>query len=307
MKISFADFWPGFDYNHNLLTFIFREVYENIIVTNPNDCDYLIYNIFGESHRNYNHCKKIFFSGEAHTLPNFDECEYSITSFFESRDPEYQKNLESKNIRIPLWMFYVDWFNVGSWENPNWLIPIDYLVQDNPFSLKKKNKFCCSVYSNPRQSRVDMINIVNQYKSVDCYGKCHDKQILQQNNHGGEFEKMCVISDYKFSVCFENGTPADWGLVDITGGYYTEKLLHAKVAGNIPIFYTDNFYSNDFNTECCLNLIDYQDMNSMLEDIIKIDNDDNLYKSILKEPLFTSKPNLNMVMDKIQTCFDLKI
>ena len=282
MKISFADFWTGFNYNHNFLTFLFRETYENVVVTDPSNCDYLIYNIFGESHRNYNHCKKIFFNGESRPTPNFNECDYSITSFFESYD--------SKNIRIPLWMFYVDWFNVGTWGNPNWLIPVNYLIEDNVFSLKKKNKFCCTVFSIPYQNRYDMVNTLNQYKNVDCYGKCHDKQIPQQNNHGGESEKMNVISDYKFSICFENAIP---------GGWYTEKLLHAKVAGNIPIYYSDKLYSKDFNTECCLNLIDYQDMNSMLEDIIKIDNDDNLYKSILKEPLFTKKPTLDIVKNNI--------
>ena len=307
MKISFADFWCGFDSNNNFLLFLFREIYENVIVTDPSTCDCLIYGAFGKSHRNYNHCKKIFFNTEIHTLPNFDECDYSITSFFGSRDPEYQKNFESKNVRIPLWMLHIDWFNVGSWGNPNWLIPVDYLVQDNPFTLKKKNKFCCTVYSNPRQERVDMVNIINQYKSVDCYGKCHNKQIPQQNNHGGEFEKMNVISDYKFSICFESGTPVDWGITDMFAVTTSEKLLHAKVAGNIPIYYSDEFYSKDFNKECCLNLFDYSNMESMLEDIIKIDNDNSRYESILKEPLFTSKPNLNMFIDKIQTCFDLKI
>ena len=67
-----------------------------------------------------------------------------------------------------------------------------------------------------------MVNTVNQYKNVDCYGKCHKMQIPQNNNHAGEFEKMEVISDYKFSICFENAAP---------GGWYTEKLLHAKIAG----------------------------------------------------------------------------
>ena len=40
-------------------------------------------------------------------------------------------------------------------------------------------------------------------------------------------------------------------------------------------------------------------MESMLEDIIKIDNDDNLYQSILKEPLFEKKPTLDKVFNQM--------
>ena len=282
MKISFADFWPGFDYNYNFITFLFKEVFEDISVSNPEDCDCLIYNIFGQSHRSYNDCIKIFFNGESSPRPNFNECDYSITSFFDSYD--------SKNIRIPLWMFYVDWFNTGTWGNPGWLIPVDYLTGENPFFLKEKTKFCSTVFSIPYQNRIDMIDMVNRYKDVDCYGKCHKMQIPQNNSHAGEFEKMEVISDYKFSICFENAAP---------GGWYTEKLLHAKIAGNIPIYYSDTECHKDFNTKGFLNLSDYSDMESMLEDIVKIDNDNNLYQSILKEPLFQKRPTLDSVFEQM--------
>ena len=71
MKISFADFWPGFDYNHNLIIFLFKEVFEDITVTDPQDCDCLIYNIFGQSHRSYNDCIKIFFNTEKFSKTKF--------------------------------------------------------------------------------------------------------------------------------------------------------------------------------------------------------------------------------------------
>ena len=38
-------------------------------------------------------------------------------------------------------MFYVDWFNTGTWGNPGWLIPVDYLTGENPFFLKEKLNF----------------------------------------------------------------------------------------------------------------------------------------------------------------------
>lgn len=283
MKIAFTDFWPGFKPNFNFITYLFKEVFEEVKVTRPGNCEYLIYNIFGKKHKSFKHCKKIFFNGESSPRPNFDECDYSITSFFE--------DYSSKNIRIPLWMFYIDWFEVSSWGNPGWLIPVNYLMGENQFSKKKKEKFCCSVFSIPYQNRIDMVDKLNNYKNIDCFGKCHKMQIPQVKNHAGELEKMKVISGYKFSICFENAIP---------GGWYTEKLLHSKVAGNIPIYYSDELYHHDFNKKCCLNLIDYPNMDYLVEEIIKIDSDPKYYRNILNEPLFKKEPNLDSLYKKLE-------
>lgn len=287
MKVAFVDFWDGFCPSNNLLFYLFRDVYENVEVTSPCSCDVLVYcssNWCSTTHRQFNNCKRISFNGECLPNPNYDECDYSITSFF--------NEFGGKNVRIPLWMFFVDWYNVGSWENPGWLIPVDYLVNLNEFSQKPKHKFCCTVFGNPEQNRLKMLGVINEYKNVDCFGHYFNNPIPQSGGIG-EIEKMHVISDYKFSMCFENN-------LHIDGGWYTEKLLHAKVAGNIPIFYTDKKMSQDFNKKCCLNLVDYDmNMNLMLEDIIKIDVDDSLYKKILSEPLFTSPPNLDSVKENL--------
>ena len=40
-------------------------------------------------------------------------------------------------------------------------------------------------------------------------------------------------------------------------------------------------------------------MESMLEDIVRIDNDNNLYQSILKEPLFEKRPTLDGVFEQM--------
>ena len=39
----------------------------------------------------------------------------------------------------------------------------------------------------------------------------------------------------------------------ISDGYITEKLLHAKISGNIPIFYGDATVNKDFNPNCFRN------------------------------------------------------
>jgi hypothetical protein len=264
-NIAFVDFWDGFIQNNNFIYHLLKDIDDNIEVVSPNDADTIIFSCFGNSHMRYSNKKKIFFTGE-NKRPDYNVCDFSISFDFDSYN--------GRNIRIPLWYYYIDWFNKGSYNNPDYLIPLDYLNNSdkNIFSSKNKTKFCSAVFSNPVGTRMNMVNLLNSYKNVDCYGKPHSLKIQD-----GEQYKMDIISDYKFSICFENS---------ITEGYYTEKLLHAKIAGNIPIYYSDKKMSEDFNPKSCLNLYNYNNMNELFEHIKDIDNDERLYKEIYNEPLF---------------------
>jgi hypothetical protein len=274
-KVAFIDFWDNFDPNNNFLIHLFKSVREDIEVVEPLKADTIIFSCFGNSNSYYRDKKKIFFTGE-NKRPNFNICEYSISFDFD--------DYNGRNVRIPLWYYYIDWFNKGSYNNPDYLIPIDYLDNPNEFSNVKKDKFCSAVFSNPVDTRVNMINIINSYKQVDCYGKPH---LLKLQD--GERYKMDIISKYKFSVCFENS---------LYDGYYTEKLLHAKIAGNIPIYYSDKNYIKDFNPDSCLNLIDFENMEHLLEKIKEIDANDMIYKKMLSENLILNK-NLDNIKKQI--------
>lgn len=278
-KIAFLDFWDNFDMNNNFLLYLFKEINNNIIVTHPRDADMIIFSCFGQDNRKYSNKIKLFFTGE-NKRPDYNNCNYSISFDFD--------DYSNRNIRIPLWYYYIDWFNKGSYSNPNYLIPINYInnPNDNIYLSKEKTKFCSAVFSNPVGTRVNMINVLNTYKNVDCYGKPHKLKIQD-----GEKYKLDIISNYKFSICFENS---------LFNGYYTEKLLHAKVAGNIPIYYSDKNMCEDFNHKSCLNLIDYNDMNELLEHIKEIDNDYSLYRNIYDEPLFNNDISLENIKERIQ-------
>lgn len=277
MNVSFLDFWYDFEPNNNFFIHLLRSIYPNVNVTDPAFADVIFYTCFGRSHKNYTHCKKIFFTGE-NIRPNYNECTHSISFDFDTYD--------SRNIRIPLWYLYIDWFNVGSYGNPNWLVPINCLTNKNEFTTKEKTKFCATVFSSPYNERFNMIQKLNEYKLVDCFGKVHPNRLPE-----GEKAKLDVISAYKFCICFEN---------TLYPGYYTEKLLHAKVAGTIPIYYSDLRYSEDFNSNCCINANAFSDLNEVRDYIKEIDNDDSLYHNILNQPLFKSIPDLNDIRNKIK-------
>lgn len=276
MRISFLDFWGGFDQNNNFFIHLLRRIYDNVIVSSPESADLIIYTVFGQQNKKYNHCKKIFFTGE-NIRPNFDECDYSLTFDFD--------DYNNRNIRLPLWYLYIDWFDVGSYTNPHWLIPTKWLCGENEFTKKSKEKFCSTVFSSRYKIRFDLIEKLNIYKEVDCYGKLHNRRLPD-----GERNKMDTISNYKFSICLEN---------TIHPGYFTEKLLHAKIAGTIPIYYSDKTFNLDFNEKCCVNLIDYDNMDAIVDMIKMIDSDKSLYEDMLNQPLFDHTASIADIAFKI--------
>lgn len=280
IKVNFVDFWPGFLKENNYFFHLLSSSYN--IVIDEEDPDILFFSVDYAKRRereNYiNHpCKKIFYSGE-NVRPNFDgpqsiempmysigKCDFAFTFDF-STDP--------RNYRLPLWALHIDWFKKGGYVNPKYLLPFKK-IEANEFSAGPHDKFCVSIFSNPVPMRVDFFNKLSQYKQVDGWGKPFG------NWSDGEDHKYSILSNYKFSICFENS-------ISPTGGYYTEKLFHAKTAGTIPIYWSDSRCSEDFNPNGFLNLNDYPSMDSLVEKVIEIDNDDILYDSYTSEPLFSN-------------------
>jgi len=266
MKISFADFWDGFDYNNNF----FRDLILSIdnsynFIPFSNDTDILIYSCFGKSHNKVSSkVKKIFYTGE-NLLPNYNDCQYSLTFDFDSYN--------GKNIRLPLWILQIDWFNKRNYTNPQYVIPLEY-IKANPLTRKNKDKFCCIVFNSRSPHRWEIIEKLGKYKKVDCYGKPFGNWFY------GEDNKLKTISDYKFNICFENS---------ISPGYYTEKMIHAKTAGCLPLYWADNGCEKDFNKNSFLNLYNFNNLDEFIEKIIELDKDDLAYSQITKEYLFENK------------------
>jgi hypothetical protein len=277
MKLSFLDFWQypvSFQPNNNFLYYLLLECFEDVELVDPEDAELIIFSCFGNDHTRFNHCKKVFYTGE-NIRPSSKKSNYSLSFDYD--------DYGGKNIRLPLWMMYIDWFKKGTYGNPEYLIPESYLYGENEFSIKPKHKFCSIVFSALYELRSKAVAKLSEYKSVDVYGKYGLP--LQY----GEKNKLNVVSDYKFSLCFENA---------IYPGYFTEKLLHAKVSGTIPIYYSDLAFVGDFNSKCCLNVHEIG-LDSLYEKVIEIDNDENLYNQILNQPLFNEKISLDPFIKQI--------
>ena len=135
------------------------------------------------------------------------------------------------------------------------------------------------------ESRLNAIQNISEYKRVDIFGKANPEYNLPD----GEKHKLDLISNYKFSLCYENS---------ISPGYHTEKLLHGKIAGNIPIYYGDETVCKDFNPKSFINTVNMSD-EEMIETIKEIDTNRELYDRINSEPLFENKISLEPLINNL--------
>ena len=249
IKVKFCDFWNGFNSNDNFIVDILSQTFDVVQSDNP---DYIFYSDFGYEHLKHK-CIRIFYTGE-NIVPDFNIADYAIGF--------HHIDFNDRYIRYPLYLLYKN--------------SIEMIVnrQKERFKSCEKPKFCNFIYSNPEgdQSREIIFNKLNAYKKVDSGGK-YLNNIGYNVVNKYEFQKVC-----KFSIAFENSS---------TPGYSTEKILEAFAAETIPIYWGDPNIDTDFNGNAFINCHKYSSFDDAVERVIQIDNDDNLYKKILQENVFS--------------------
>ena len=98
------------------------------------------------------------------------------------------------------------------------------------------------------------------------------------NNVGEIKNKITFLKEYKFSIAMENSEG---------DGYISEKIYDSFISGTIPIYYGDYMIDEYINPKSYILIRGKNDMYEKIKFIKKIDNDDNLYKKILNEKIFT--------------------
>ena len=209
-----------------------------------NNPDYLFFSVFGNNHLKYN-CKKIQYVGE--NIPPYN-CNYSF-----SFEPT-----EGNNYRLPHYLLYEGYYD---------------LVNKNIDESLANRKFCNFVVSNGGcDKRNNFFNKLSKYKKVDSGGR-------HMNNLGYLVDdKRKFQSGYKFSIAFENNAYRPEHI-----GYTTEKILEPMVVNSIPIYWGNPKIDLEFNTKSFINYYDFKNEDDMIEYIIELDKNDNLYFKKLNE------------------------
>ena len=99
-------------------------------------------------------------------------------------------------------------------------------------------------------------------------GKC------QNNINRSVKNKIEFLSNYKFSIAMENSDG---------DGYLSEKIVDSFLAGTIPIYYGDYLLDEFINPKSFILIKGEKDIEKKIEYIKKIDEDDDLYRAIIRE------------------------
>lgn len=280
LRLAFSDMWTNFDPHHNFITALFKILVDgDFKITTPAECNTLIYSVFGNEHQNYKDKFRIHFTGE-NTRPPLADAHFCVSFDFNARN---HGNSSSTNYRLPLWWWFINW---GGFELPAeaqerwyWPIPFSYLDRQNEFTIVPKTKFCAAIFRKTAKHRLETLAAFEKsYKSIDSYGRSDALPCGESI-----YDKLQVLSQYKFCMCYENSSYP---------GYVTEKMLHAKVAGTVPIYWGNRTFAMDFNPQCCV-FFD-GDYDKLVAEVRRLDEDDAAYTAMTSQPLFSKLPDINM-------------
>ncbi len=245
IKINFVDFWGDFDKTNNYFYNLLKQNFNIEISNNP---DFLFYSVFGNSHLSYK-CTRIFFTGE-NIGPNYNNCDYSMCHDYLN---------DNRHYRLPLYIL-----NGGYYEL------VDKKIDDSLLN----RKFCNFIVSNGSSLvRNNFFSNLCKYKMVDSGGRF-------MNNIGYAVDdKLKFQSDYKFSIAFENDAYRP-----NRDGYTTEKIMQPMLANSIPIYWGNTLIDKEFNNKSFINYHDFKSEDEMIEYIIFLDNNDEEYMKVMREP-----------------------
>lgn len=145
-----------------------------------------------------------------------------------------------------------------------------------------KKKFCAFIVSNPNSvERLDFFRRLSAYKRVDSFGKILNNEssadILSDHIIVDAQRNDRIFYAYKFVICFENSSAK---------GYITEKLINAIAGGAIPVYRGAPDIGSYFNLARIINFDTYGTYDRMIERIIQLDGNDDLYEDFINQPIF---------------------
>jgi hypothetical protein len=286
--------WDDFNPSHN--TFILalnrlrgREYSGYSLKTLPSKVQPLV-TIFGPFGNNWKKIKgkKIFYTGENRGPINHPEV----------LNVGFQHSTHLSYLRLPFWMLSIDLFGADLSKIKNPLpLPI-HTCSETPFLSLHRSKFCAFIVSNSKNKvRNSAFHALSKYKKVDSAGKLFNTEgnalFAGAGGGGGELKKHEFLKQYRFCLAYEN---------EIGNGYVTEKLLHAKAAGCVPIYWGSDSAITDFNPLGFINAT-YLTEEQMVQRVREIEENPDLWKEIASVPLFYSD-TLSSVYEKFKEIAD---
>ena len=288
--VAFSDMWPGFNYNNNFIIDSLRHEAKSLSLditginyTTDSNPKLLIFGPYSHTWKTVpNTIPKIYFSAENWPKPDDPQIALYITSAREE---------DNTHIRIPTWMMYIDWYSNTTtlpekYEDNPIRLPIHFAITPHPITFKDRAEFCGFVVSNPVCSlRNESFKAINDYKKVNSGGALYNNiggQLSLKYAGGGcgDISKYQFFSKQQFTISFENSQAP---------GYITEKVLHAKMAGCVPLYWGDIDTNTDFVNGSIVNLSMFNNPEQILEVIKKLELNPELCAKIASTPILNEE------------------
>ena len=247
-NVVFSDMWDGFQADYNFFTLLLssaglklRGIHESEW-TSAERPHLVICGPFGHKWIRFEGVPKVFFTGE--NSPPLVHPDVKLNLGY-----GHLNMTTDSYLRLPLWMTEIDWFgaNIERLVNPL-PIPLELCTKTHETTFEERQKFCSFIVTNPRnQLRNQAFHWLNSYKPVDSGGNLFNtignELMAMKGGGGGEIKKTQFMMNYRFALAYENSA---------SSGYCTEKYLHAKAAGAVPIYWGDPDFQRDFDPAGCI-------------------------------------------------------
>ena len=290
--IAYSDMWPGFQYDSNVIIDALRhefpsETFRGCVYDSSCVPHLLIFGPFGTTWKQVpSSVPKILFSAENWPLPSDPSISLYVTSSYKEDDT---------HIRLPTWMTFLDWYStatelpVDSTANPI-RFPVSLAMRPHPVPFSQRPHFCGFVVSNPTCAfRNQAFQHINQYKKVDSGGSLYNNMgqplaLRYPGGGGGDLSKYHFFSERRFSISFENGQAP---------GYITEKVLHAKMAGCVPLYWGDAKTDMDFVPNSFINVSAVTDPQKLIQIIQSLESRPDLCEKLAATPILDEERKQN--------------
>lgn len=260
VKIKFVGFWDGFNYEENIVYQILKKHYDVKVVDDP---DYIICSVLGVPYEYVKYPQvRIMYSGENY-VPDFNLVDYALCP--------YPVSFLDRCCYRPVC--------IGDLCQ---LKGIQTQKRDFDKSiLKDKVYFANFIASHESEYNIrgDFFKKLCEYKRVESPGSYLNnmpdgKIVWHLNNSKTDFQRKC-----KFTLCFESTK---------NEGFVTEKITDAFYSDTIPVYYGSSTVTDIFNPKAFINCSDYPSFDAVIEKIIELDQDDEKYLEMLREPVFVN-------------------
>jgi GR25 family glycosyltransferase involved in LPS biosynthesis len=280
--IAFSDMWPGFNYDSNFIMDALRHEAPTLSIKgipySPSiPPSLVIFGPYSTSWKQIPSIPKVYFSAENWEVPNDPSISLYITS---------STNEDDRHLRIPTWMTFINWFTTsselphGCTDNPIRL-PVQLALEPHPIPFDKREQFCAFVVSNPTCIiRNEAFHHVNAYKKVNSGGGLYNNiggqlELKYPGGGCGDLSKYAFFSQHQFTLSFENSQAP---------GYITEKVLHAKMAGCVPLYWGTQTDS-DFVPNSFINLSSMKSAEQIVEILKKLEARPDICAAIAATPI----------------------